>query len=200
MISSASGGGDGSSTLHSSLLEKVQADEPEAWRRLVRLYGPVVFQWCRRAGVQPSDANDILQEVFRAVIRRIKDFRRERPGDSFRGWLWTITRRKIIDHARRDANNPLAAGGTEANALLQQIPENLNEASRFAEYTGLARRAVELLQASFEERTWKAFWAVVVDGRSPADVGADLGMSTGAVREAKRRVLYQLRRELEGLG
>jgi RNA polymerase sigma-70 factor (ECF subfamily) len=200
MTSSALGSGNGGSTLHSTLLQKVQADEPEAWQRLVRLYGPVVFQWCRRAEVQPSDANDILQEVFRAVMRRIKDFRRAQPGDSFRGWLWTITRRKIIDHARSTADDPLVWGGTDANMRLQQIPEDLPEASRVEDYSGLARRAMELLQASFEERTWKAFWGVVVDGRRAGDIAAELGMSTGAVREAKRRVLCRLRRELEGLG
>jgi RNA polymerase sigma-70 factor (ECF subfamily) len=52
----------------------------------------------------------------------------------------------------------------------------------------------------FEERTWQAFWRTAVDGRSAADVGAELGMTPGAVRVAKSRVLHRLREELGDQG
>src|SRR5262249_56758664 len=43
-----SGEGASPSTATSrSLLERVRADEAAAWDRLVRLYAPLVFQWCR---------------------------------------------------------------------------------------------------------------------------------------------------------
>ena len=63
----------------------------------------------------------------------------------------------------------------------------------------LFRRALALIQADFSERTWQAFWRVVVDGRSPADVGDELAMRPGAVRVAKSRVLHRLRQELGDL-
>jgi DNA-directed RNA polymerase specialized sigma24 family protein len=54
--------------------------------------------------VSEADAADVSQDVFAAVARHIADFRRERPGDSFRGWLWTITRNKVRYHWRRLAD------------------------------------------------------------------------------------------------
>src|SRR5262245_12114895 len=81
-----------------TLLERVRAADPEAWRRLVELYGPVVQRWCRRAGLQESDTADVMQEVFRSVAVRVSQFRREQARDSFRAWLWTITRNKVRDH------------------------------------------------------------------------------------------------------
>jgi RNA polymerase sigma-70 factor (ECF subfamily) len=57
-------------------------------------------------------------------------------------------------------------------------------------------RALEQIRGEFQERTWRAFWGVVVEGRAAADVAADLGMTPGAVRVSKSRVLLRLRREL----
>ena len=63
----------------------------------------------------------------------------------------------------------------------------------------LTRRALELMQRDFEESTWKACWACVVEGQSPAVVARQLGLSVGAVYVARSRVLSRLRQELEGL-
>src|SRR5439155_1036936 len=75
----------------SSLLAGLRTQERAAWSRLAKLYGPLVYSWCRRRGLQDSDAADVLQEVFRAVAGKIEDYA-QGPGSTFRGWLWTITR------------------------------------------------------------------------------------------------------------
>ena len=67
-----------------------------------------------------------------------------------------------------------------------------------AENAGVVHRAAELVRAEFEDRTWQAFWRIVIDGHSPAHVAEDLGMSLHAVYKAKSRVLVRLRQELEG--
>ena len=75
----------------SSLLERLKARDPEAWRRLIELYTPLIYGWCRQCGLQAEDVADIGQEVFSAVAANQEGFRRDAPGASFRGWLWTIT-------------------------------------------------------------------------------------------------------------
>jgi RNA polymerase sigma-70 factor (ECF subfamily) len=198
----AAGAGDptggANASLGGSLLGRLRAGQPGAWERLARLYGETVYGWCRRAGVPEADAADVTQEVFLAVARHIDDFRRERPGDSFRGWLWTITRNKARDHFRRHEGQAHAAGGTTAQQLLHQVPEDAPpdaEAGGEPESGGLYRRALELIQAEFEERTWRAFLLVTVEARPPADVAAELGMTTGTVYAAKSRILKRLREE-----
>jgi RNA polymerase sigma-70 factor (ECF subfamily) len=62
--------------------------------------------------------------------------------------------------------------------------------------SALLRRGLELIRGEFEPRTWQAFWLTAVEGRSPKDVAHELGMSDGAVRVAKSRVLHRLRTEL----
>ena len=56
-------------------------------------------------------------------------------------------------------------------------------------------RALSQVQNEFEERTWKAFLGMAIEGKSASEVGAALGLNAGAVRMAKCRVLNRLRRE-----
>ena len=183
----------------SSLLERVKTQDAQAWRRFSALYGPLVYHWARQSHLQAQDASDIVQEVFSNVATHIGSFRRDRVGDSFRGWLWTITRNKIRDHYRAVAVRPDAVGGSELRERLEQLPQsstddpvmNAPEAD-----TPLVRTAIELVRGEFEERTWQLFWKVAVEGRSVADVAADAGISVWAVYKAKSRVLKRLREEL----
>jgi RNA polymerase sigma-70 factor (ECF subfamily) len=186
-----------------SLLERVKAHDAAAWDRLVTLYAPLVFHWCRRWDLQEHDVADVFQEVFQAVARHISRFRKAGAGDTFRGWLRTITRNKVNDHFRRLGREPGAVGGTDAQVRMAQVaaPEPAEEEapSEEAAERGLFYRGLELIRGEFEERTWQAFWRTAVEGLSAREVAAELGMSPGAVRVAKSRVLHRLRTELGDL-
>jgi RNA polymerase sigma-70 factor (ECF subfamily) len=176
------------------------AHEQAAWTRFVDLYAPLVYRWCRQAGVQPEDAEDVGQEVFRAVARKIQDFQHGGPGQTFRGWLRTITRNKVADLMRAYRAKGRGAGWEEN--YLAQIPAEesaADELSAADENKLVVRRAVELLRAEFEARTWQAFWRVTVDGDCPDDVARELGMTVNAVYLAKSRILRRLRAEFAGL-
>jgi RNA polymerase sigma-70 factor (ECF subfamily) len=196
--------GSKSQSIGSSLLVRLKAQDVEAWQRLVRLYGTLVYSWCRRKGLHSEDAEDVGQEVFQALSRNIGSFRRDQPGDSFRGWLWTITYNKIRDHWRRQEKEAAAAaGGSSAQQRLLQLPADASDDSMDGPAAGdtsiVFRTALEMIRAEFEPRTWQAFWRVTVEGHASAVVAADLKMSLGAVYIAKSRVLGRLREELGDL-
>jgi RNA polymerase sigma-70 factor (ECF subfamily) len=184
----------------SSLLQRACGREPEAWRCLVKLYAPLVFLWGRRSNLNAHDAADLVQDTFLAVSTHLQQFRCDRPDDSFRGWLWTITRNKIRDFYRRQCDSVQAEGGTAAQEQLAQVPDVPDEIEARTTALGLVERlALDLIRAEFEERTWQAFWQATVDGRSAVDVAADLGMTKHAVRQAKYRVLHRLRQQIDGM-
>lgn len=179
-----------------TLLEKVRNQDAEAWQRLWQLYAPLVARWCIHAGISRQDADDVQQEVFQAVAGGLDGFRRDRAGDTFRGWLRGITRNKLLDHFRRCARQAEAQGGTEAQRQLQDVPEAELPDDTAEDLSGLYHRALELVRCEFEPRTWDAFWRATVDGQSPALIAAEMGVSAAAVRKAKSRVLHRLRQEL----
>jgi RNA polymerase sigma-70 factor (ECF subfamily) len=186
----------------SSLLQRAQSRDPAAWQRLVQLYGPLVYRWCRRGGLQQTDAADLVQDVFLAVAERLPEFRHDRPEDTFRGWLWGITRNKVADHFRARYRETQAPGGTSAQECLAELPEEFPDSRTnppLRTSDALQQRAIEFVRASCEERTWQAFWRLVVDGLSAATVADELQMTTKAVYQAKYRVLRQIRAEFAAL-
>jgi RNA polymerase sigma-70 factor (ECF subfamily) len=199
-IVNPSGESGGSTSL--SLLDRVRAKEQAAWERLVCLYAPLVDWWCHGYRLQEADTADVRQEVFLAVARRIEEFRREQASGSFRGWLHTITRHKVYDHWRMEATKAATGGSDVYDQLLHLSPGEPDEpaaGSEVEEQGILYRRAVQLIATDFEETTRKAFWMVAVEGRLPAEVARELGISTNAVYLAKGRVLARLREEFAGL-
>ena len=94
---------------------------------------------------------------------------------------------------------PQAVGGTAAQMRFQELPdENADDAdaSDAQDASDLFRRGLDLIRSEFEDRTWQAFWLLVVEGRSSDDVCREFRMTPGALRQAKYKVLRRLRTEL----
>jgi RNA polymerase sigma-70 factor, ECF subfamily len=182
-----------------TLLRRLRLRDAAGWRRFTDLYGPLVFHWCRRQGLSDHDAADVLQEVFAAVARSVETFQ-QRPGGTFRGWLWTIARNQMRDYFRRRAGAALAAGGTAAWQALAEVAEGLSddpdEYTDRNELRSLYRRGIELVRGQFEDRTWQIFWQTVVEERPTSEVAVQFGITANAVRQARSRVLRRLREEL----
>jgi RNA polymerase sigma-70 factor, ECF subfamily len=203
LIFTSGGAASASESTSSSLIERLRASEAEAWRTLIAIYGPVVYRWCRRLGVPRGDAADVTQEVFRSVAGQVGRFRRDSANDSFRGWLYTITRNKARDHFRRLQGRPRAAGGTDAQLQLNEVADPLADTSDDLPATDerrlLAARILEQLRGEFGPDTMTAFWRMAIDGHAAADIAPDLGMTEKAVRQAKYRVLRRLRDAMQEL-
>ena len=174
--------------------------------RLSELYSPVVYGWCRRAGVQNDDAADAVQDVFRAVFQGVAEFRGAEAGESvgsFRGWLWAISRNQIRLFFRRRGKVPQAIGGTDAQVRFAEHADGwqeLDESEPDAAVTRrrLLHRALDLVKGDFNEVTWQVFSRVTLQEHSIQDVAAEFGLTENAVRQAKFRVLRRLREELDG--
>jgi RNA polymerase sigma-70 factor, ECF subfamily len=186
----------------SSFLDGLKQRDDAAWRRLATVYARLVLDWCRSAGVPSEERNDISQEVFRAVAASIDGFQFNPPDGTFRGWLRTITYNKIVDHFRRRNRHPVAIGGTDAHQRLMAIPDEISGSLPEAtdrEKAIVVRQTLELIRVEFEDRTWQAFWRTTVEDQQAGLVADSLGMTPGAVRQAKSRVLCRLREELRQL-
>ncbi len=179
-----------------SLLERLhRPGEREAWDRFVELYTPFIFYWARRVGLRDEEASDLVQDVFTVLLARLPEFTYD-PSRSFRAWLRTVTLNTWRERCRRLAAEPRESAPVDLTTLSATEAESLWDAEQSQH---IARRALELMQRDFQPATWKACWETVAQGRPPAEVAAELGLSVGAVYAAKFRVLARLREELVGL-
>ncbi len=192
-----------STSTNLSLLERARLRDEAAWQQLVDLYSPLVIKWCQRLRVGPESTADCIQEVFSAVARSLDTYHPPGTSGAFRGWLWTITRNKLRDAARRNRGPAHATGGSTALAVLHQQPDQFDspelideEPSQAQDHVELTRHALRQIEASFAPQTWQAFWRTVVDGLPTDVVAAQLNLTAAGVRQARSRVLRKLRQQL----
>src|SRR5206468_8542822 len=172
----------------------------EAWRQFVRLYAPVVYAYARRRQMQDADAADLTQEVLRGIMKAARRLDYDPARGSFRAWLFTVSRNKLIDLRERQRRGQ-GAGGTSAGEMFDRQPAREDEAVWDEEFRRhLFATAAEQVRGEFEEATWQAFWKTAVDGHKPAAVAAELGLSVGAVYIAKSRVQARLKERVSELG
>jgi RNA polymerase sigma-70 factor (ECF subfamily) len=186
-------------TLLNRLKDGADAD---AWREFVHLYGPVVYGFARKRGLQDADAADLMQEVLRSVARNAEKMEYDPSRGTFRGWLYTVTRNKIYNFLNGQRNRPRGTGDSGAQERLDAVPARPEERDDDwdLEYQRqLSAKAMERVRHEFQANTWKAFWGTAVEGRAAQEVGGELKMTPGAVYVAKSRVLARLREEVQRL-
>ncbi|MGL6095503.1 MAG: RNA polymerase sigma factor [Fimbriiglobus sp.] len=174
----------------------------DAWRQFVELYGPVVYGFARKRGLQDADAADLMQEVLRSVSRNAEKMEYDPARGTFRGWLYTVTRNKIYNFLSGQRHRPKAVGDSAAQERLDSIPDRTSDRDEDWEIEyqrRLSAKAMDRVRGEFQPATWKAFWGTAVDGRAAQDVGGELKMTPGAVYVAKSRVLARLREEVQRL-
>lgn len=181
------------STPASLLVRLRDPKDQDARDRFVHFCGPLVYAFSHKLGVPEPQRLDFTQEVFLLVFQKIPSFVYDR-NLRFRGWLFTVMRNKWRENYRRNRYR-------EGQAPLEDVPDEREvpdlakeEFDRF-----VVHRAPQIMQADFEEKTWRACWEQVVNEKSGKEVAAELGMSIAAVYQARTKVLRRLREELIGI-
>jgi RNA polymerase sigma factor (sigma-70 family) len=192
---------DGVESTRSSLLIRLRDPRDElAWSDFTEIYRPLICEFARQRGLQEADAQDLAQEVFRAVARAIERYDPDPALGSFRGWLFRITNNLMINLLTAQRRHPRGSGDTGLQRLLEEQPDVTEDESALFE-TEYRRRllawAAERARGSFSNVTWQVFWLTGVEGRPAKEVADSLGMSIGTIYQYKSRVVARIRREIE---
>jgi RNA polymerase sigma-70 factor (ECF subfamily) len=186
-------------TRPSLLLRLRDAGNNEAWEAFVQVYTPLIYGYCLRRDLQDADAADVAQDVMATVVSAIRTFEYDPARGSFRGWLLTVTRSRMLNHLARRGRNPAASvhrpgAGADPTAELEGQP-TADESERWE--LGYRRRlfdwASDKVRQEVEPRTWRAFWLTAIEQQDGERTAAETGLSVGAVYVARSRVTARLR-------
>jgi RNA polymerase sigma-70 factor (ECF subfamily) len=149
-------------------------------------YGSV-YRFVRRRAASREDAEDVTQEVFEAATVALARARLDAEAPPL-AWLYTVARRRLIDRLRLSAQ----ATGT----LDPELVADLGERS----YGPAIVRALLEGLGTLDEAQRRVVVLKVFEGRSFAEIAAELGASEEACRMRLSRGLAALRRQLETKG
>jgi len=186
-----------------SLLDRMkERPEPEDWKRLVDLYTPLLQKWLGRCSLQPSDVEDLIQEVFSSVIQDLPHFQHDQRRGAFRRWLKQIVIHRLLNLLRTQRKQAVATGDSDMASILEQVQDPQSDLSLIWDEEHdrhIAGRLLEMVQREFSGTTAESFRRVVLQGASASAVAKELGISQALVWQAKCRVLRRLRQEAAGL-
>ena len=181
----------------SSMIVDLQGISQERWTDFLFLYEPLLLHWMRKKGVPDRDIDDVLSESWKSIYEGIGNFDRGSGKGTFRGWLRTIVERRAIDYFRKQKRIDVeVSGGTEeilnqATAPVQKSADAIEDEE--AALNEVRARAMELVKGKTKQKTWDMFWMSAVDNVPTADIAAEFGVSSAAVRVAKQRVTKRLK-------
>lgn len=189
-------------TTSASLLQRLHAgDDPPAWSRLVDVYRPLVKYWLG-ANSFGNDCEDLLQEIFTMVARKLPEFQHNGRTGAFRTWMRAITVNVVRDYWRARRNQSLLTGDLDwqnSIASLEDPHSELNLRWDREHDRWVLQRLMEILKPTFQPKTWQAFSRLMLEGATVAEVAKELETTPNAVIIARSRVLRRLRDEAAGM-
>jgi RNA polymerase sigma factor (sigma-70 family) len=173
------------------------------WEEFVALYGRLILTWGRRDfGLQPSDAENLCQEVLLRVWRGVGTY--DPARGRFRAWLYACARNAACNLRRGLPAERVGAGPGERAAPAPAWPpgdgveaalQRLEEEGFFLE--GL-QRAVAGVRGRVQPATWKAFLLFEFFELTAKEIAPLLGLRPLAVNQAVFRVRRLLQECLAG--
>ncbi|HUQ39078.1 MAG TPA: RNA polymerase sigma factor, partial [Acidimicrobiales bacterium] len=136
-----------------------------------------------------QDAEDVASATWLDAARNLRSF--AGTEDDFRGWLFSIARRRLIDHLRRQERRPAAAVD---HAILAEVGTRTDAADDAL--GGMGDAAARQLVAGLPAEQADIVLLRVVAGLTVDEVAAITGRRPGTVRVLQHRALRRLAREL----
>lgn len=164
------------------LLARTREGNAGAFTALVERYRPIVYRWAIALSGDEDEAEDITQEVFVRVHRKLWTFR----GDgSFDAWLYRITRR-VVMRLRPSSISPTI--GADVDLYITDPGARVDR-----------QRAVALIQTiagTLPMRQREVFVLCDIEGRTPAEVAEMLEMKDVSVRASLFKARTSIRRTI----
>lgn len=167
-----------------ALLASIASGDRSSFQRFYTRYAGKVLGYLRQLTRNPGISEEITQEVFVSVWLKAQSYQSDR-GDPA-GWLYTITRNKLVDRWRRgDCEN--AADAEPVLATLSDRPTSIDV------HLGL-RQALSRLSEEQRRMLEMAYFG----GLTYEETADALKLPVGTLKSRMRVALGRLRLILEG--
>jgi RNA polymerase sigma-70 factor (ECF subfamily) len=164
---------------------RVRDFDPRDFRSVYAAWFTDVLRWVRALGAPPADHDDLAQEVFVVVHRRLADF----DGRNMGGWLYRITANQVRDHRRlRWIRSVFKPGVPLSDDLEAKGPTPL-----MAVETREKRQVLERLLGELTEQLRATFMLFEVDGYTAEEIAefqqAPVNTVRARIHRARKKLL-----------
>lgn len=170
-----------------ALAEKMKKGDKGAAEEIFNNFSPQIFRFLLSRLANREIAEDLTQDIFFKVVRKIETF--DKKSGNFSTWLWQIARNSLIDYYREKKTVPLSDFLEET----KNIPDENNNLKARIE-------AREILSAikNFSPEDQEIFTLRYVSDLSYRDISKLVGKTEGSLRVIIHRINNKLREIING--
>ena len=194
----------------SSLLRRLKNWEDQSgWQEFFDTYWKLIYAVALKAGLSDAEAHDVVQETVVGVAKQMREGGYDRTKSSFKSWLCTITKRRIVDHFRRRkpeellrASRPTGDDSTGTDTIHNlPDPASIEFETVWSEewHKNLVDIAIERVKEQISPKQFQVFDLYVLKNMPLRRVTQILHVSATLVYVTKHRVNALIRREARRL-
>jgi len=189
-----------------SLLSRLKNwEDQESWNDFSRIYRQLVYGVARQAGLNDAEADDVVQETFLAVAKKIREFKYDPAIGSFKSWLLHTTQWRITDQFRKRRKMVPASGGaaraTARTSTVERIPDPAGSKLEQIWHAEWGKRVFGLALGNVRHQVkasqYQLFDLYAIKQWPVQKVARALEVNVGQVYLAKHRVSALLKREIK---
>ena len=167
-------------------------------------YRNLIYSAARRTGLNEDECEQVVQDTLIAVAKKMPGFTYDPAKDSFKGWLLTVTRWRVLDQFQKRACEQGRRTGTaspqsDETATIERVADPAGsqlEAIWDEEWDKhILQTTLALVKRAVQPRQYEIYYLHVVLGQSIPEVTKALGVSSTQVYLAKHRVGRLIRKE-----
>lgn len=194
-----------------TLLERLKNwEDRDAWQRFFDTYWKLIYSVSSRAGLNETEAREVVQDTVLTVSKKIKDFNYDPNVGRFRHWLLNVTKWEISKQLRRRRQEaerllrfqhlPSADSSVQADGVPQlSVPPNMEALWDTEWQHHVMDLALQRLKAQVNPKHYQIFDFYVLKRWPMRKVTEAMGVNVGQVYMAKLRLSRILEKELNKL-
>jgi RNA polymerase sigma factor (sigma-70 family) len=180
-------------------LDRMAPDEDRRIAEVVEREASRLRRFIRRRVPDPRDAEDVLQDVFYALVEANRLLM---PIDHVTGWLFRVARNRLTDLFRRkkaESFGDAAVGEDDELRHLEDLLPSPDAGPEALYARNLLLDELELAIEELPEAQREAFVAHELEGRSFREMAAETGVSVNTLLSRKHYAVLRLRKRLQGV-
>jgi RNA polymerase sigma factor (sigma-70 family) len=184
-------------------------DDNRSWQEFFDIYWRLIYHVALKAGLNPSEAEEVVQETVLSVAKAMKEFKYDPARGSFKGWLLQLTGWRITNQFKKRGRGGLSEseqpapsrGGTDPAQLPPEstVPPELEQLWDREWEENLLRAAMDRVRRQANPRHFQIFDLLVLQHKPVKEICAFLSVSAMQVYLARHRIGKLIQREVARL-
>lgn len=190
-----------------SLIERLRdRDDKDSWREFFNRYWKLIYGLAIKSGLTEDESEEVVQETMATLARNLDGYEYRPDECSFKSWIFSAAKWRIIDQVRKRPPGFLKAGHPEPRsdrtATVERVADDAQELDRLWEkewQANLMEVALDRVRQKASIKDYQIFDLYVLKGQPVAEVKQLLRVSAAHVYVAKYRVSALVQREIKRL-